>query len=114
MSSRREDLGHVVAVLKGSTRNALLNALKELAEVDADFNGENDGYLWNESEKNGFESNVDYAIDVVKDIPKDEDLVEKFISLWMEKDGYYGQTSIEIIKKNDKIIALSLAYTYGC
>ena len=57
---------------------------------------------------------MDYAIDVVKDIPKDEDLVEKFISLWMEEDGYYGQTSIEIIKKNDKTIALSLAYTCGC
>ena len=63
--------------VKVGNRESLLDALRSLSDFDCDFNGENgDDYLWEEA--NGFESNMDYLINKVRDIKDDEDCVNSF------------------------------------
>lgn len=88
--------------------------IMELSNCDCDFNGENGpGYLWEEAE--GFESNAEYCLAVVTNIedatPKE--MIEKFISLWMDKDSYYHEYDLGIIEEDDRLF-VSLAYTSGC
>jgi hypothetical protein len=113
MSSKKEDLTLIVATVSGKEKQNLLDALMELSQNDCDFNGENGlGYLWDEAE--GFESNMDYLINKVKDIDDVTDMVNTFVSSWIDRDGYYGQYEVEVITHNDEVVAIVLAYTSGC
>ena len=50
MKSNMINLGLTTAKVNGKTRYDLLDALRELANVDADFNGENGvDYFWKEA-----------------------------------------------------------------
>lgn len=88
--------------------------LMELAMCDNDFNGENgEEYLWEEAE--GFESNAEYCLAVVTNIEEitPKEMIEKFISLWMERDSYYSEYDLGIVAEDDKLF-VSLAYISGC
>lgn len=99
------------AVVKGNTREDLLNALKELAKIDLDFNGENgEDYLWSTAKESGYKSNMDYLINDIKDIKEDKELIKEYIRRWIEEDTYYGQSEFSIIEnKPGNIIAIALS-----
>jgi hypothetical protein len=90
-------------------RESLLNALRSLSEYDNDFNGENGiDYLWEEA--NGFESNMEYLVNEVKDIEDDEECVNTFFEEWLNHDKYYDEWNISVIADEKKRVkAISLA-----
>lgn len=102
-------LGLKTVKVKENTREALLAALAELAKMDADFSGENGiEYLWKEA--SDFDSNCEYCIDKVKDLKTDKEIIEKFVSLWIDADGYYESHELDVIydkKGNAEYIALA-------
>lgn len=104
-------LNLTTAVVKKNTRQGLLDALKELANIDADFNGENgEEYLWDNARESGYESNADYLINDIKDIKDDEELINEYIDRWIGGDSYYLQSDLSIMKDDDeKIVAIALA-----
>lgn len=103
----------LVGVEKGN-REDLLKALKNLGEFDCDFNGENGTeYTWEEALEQGFESNLEYVLNEIKNIENDVDCVEKFISMWMGGDDYYSQYELNYLADDGKIYAISLSATTG-
>ena len=108
----RYNLEHYYEVVPNTKEDTFV-CLMHLALCDNDFNGENGlEYLWEEAE--GFESNAEYCLAVVTNIeditPKE--MIEKFISLWMDKDSYYDEYDLGIVEEDDKLF-VSLAYTSG-
>jgi len=103
-----------VVVSVDGTKDDILNALRAIADNDMDFNGENgEDYLWAEAKQNGFISNVDYVMNEMRDFNNEEEMIEKFIEMWMGKDDYYQNFSVRVIRgKEDKISVISLAYTF--
>lgn len=120
--------------VNGNTREDLLNALALLGEIDADFCGDNGvEYLWDKVwEANGFEdyedfenkvenedfdeddlkyeSNMKYLLDTLKDIKSDKDLIKKYVSCWLDNDGYYSDCNLAVIynsKEKAECIALA-------
>lgn len=96
-------------------RENLLDALRGLSEFDNDFNGENgdDYFLWEKA--NGFESNMDYLINEVKDIKDDEECVNTFFEEWLNHDSYYDEWNVSVItdeKKRVKAISLAVIGSY--
>ena len=102
-------LGLKTVKVKENTREALLAALTELGEMDADFSGENGiEYLWEEASE--FDSNCEYCLDKVKDLKTDEEVIEKFIRLWIEADNYYKEHELNVIyNKKGKAEYIALA-----
>ena len=71
-----------------NNKNEVAKHLLELADCDCDFNGDNGlEYLWEKAE--GFESNAEYCISIVKNESSTEKMIEKFVSLLMGGDSYY-------------------------
>lgn len=99
---------NLVAVEKGN-RQSLLNALEIISDFDCDFNGDNGiDYLWDDAE--GFESNLDYLLNEVKDIEEDEEVVKSFIEEWMDRDSnYYTEYSYNTITEDGFVVAISLS-----
>lgn len=99
---------NLVAVEKGN-RQSLLDALEIISDFDCDFNGDNGiDYLWEVAE--GFESNMDYLLNEVKDIKEDEEVVKRFIEQWMEMDcNYYTEYSYDTITEDGFVTAISLS-----
>lgn len=95
--------------VKLGNRESLLNALRGLSEFDNDFNGENgDDYLWEEA--NGFESNMEYLVNEVKNIEDDEECVNTFFEEWLNHDKYYDEWNVSVITdEKKKVKAISLA-----
>lgn len=95
--------------VKVGNRESLLDALRRLSDFDRDFNGENgDDYLWEEA--NGFESNMDYLINKVREINDDEDCINNFFEEWMDNDSYYEKWNVSVLKdtkKRVKVISFS-------
>lgn len=80
---RKENLEHKLVYLEGDTRIDLLNALRELAQSDNDFNGTN-GELWNDAKEKGFKSNLDYTLHIIRNIPNPLNVITAFITIWMD------------------------------
>ena len=114
MSTTYNLYSNLVEVEKGN-REDLLQALASLGDFDCDFNGENGiEYAWEETLKNGFESNLEYLLNEVKNIDNDIDCVEKFISMWMDEDNYYYEHDLNCLADNDgNVYAISLAAMVG-
>ena len=115
MSRHYNLYANLVEVEKGN-REDLLRALEFLSDNDCDFNGENGiKYAWEETKENGFESNLEYLLNEVKDIKDDKECVDKFINTWMENDSnYYHSYEINyLIDEDKKIYAISLATMSG-
>ena len=89
----------------------IVNALVSLAEIDADFNGENgEEYLWEIAKTAGYETNADYlANTIVKSDHDFESCVRTYVDEWIGKDFYYKGYEMEILKdKNHYIVALAV------
>ena len=97
-----------------NNRESLLNALKSLSDFDCDFNGENgNDYLWEDAE--GYESNMDYLINEVKDIEDDEECVNTFFDEWLSHDRYYDEWNVSVITDEKKRVkAISFAAIGSC
>lgn len=115
--SREYTLNSGLEKVNAGNRADLLNVLRNFGDYDCDFNGENgSGYNWTETEEDGFESNVDYLIDMVKDIADDEECVNTFFDTWMEHDrNYYADYSVNCLTDSkNRVIAISFATMSGC
>lgn len=91
-----------------NTREEAIETLMCLADQDWDFNGSNGiEYLWEEAA--GFDCNANYCLSVAEKESTPSAIIEKFISMWMDRDYYYQDYDIGIIVEGDKLF-LSLAY----
>lgn len=113
--SREYSLYSSLVKVEAKNRESLLDALAELSDFDCDFNGENGvDYLWKDAEEKGFESNLDYLLDKVKNIENDAECVVRFIGEWMDTDNYYHEYGLNYLTDDEgNIIAISLAVTCG-
>ena len=113
MSKEYNLYANLVKVEKGN-REDLLTALASLSDFDCDFNGENGiEYAWEETVANGFESNLEYLLDKVKDIENDIECVETFVDYWMENDKNYYQDYVLEYLIEDNIFVISLSVMCG-
>ena len=107
------NLGLTTAKVNGKTRDDLLDALRELANVDADFNGENGvDYIWKEAKQAGDENNMEHVIRMVRNFQNDEDVIERFVQMWMDNDNYYKEHTVDVVYDEDKkaeFIAIAFA-----
>jgi len=102
---------NLVKVEKGN-RQSLLDALATMSDFDCDFIGENGAdYNWDETNEGGFESNLDYLLNEIKDIKDDNEAVQVFIEEWMDRDSnYYDEYSFDTITDDDgNVLAISFA-----
>ena len=111
MSREYNLYSNLVEVKKGD-REDLLATLSNLSDFDCDFNGENGiDYAWEETVEKGFESNLEYLLDKVKDIKDDAECVNEFFNYWMERDSnYYHDFKVDYLTdENGKIFAISFS-----
>ena len=114
--SREYNLYTNLIEVKKNNREDLLLALANIGDNDADFNGENGiEYAWEETIANGFESNLEYLLDKVKDIKDDIECINTFIDTWMEKDrNYYHDYQVDYLTDKDgNVIVISFAVMVG-
>lgn len=105
--SREFSIEHITDIIANTREGAKL-FLSTAALSDNDFNGENGPeYLWEDAE--GFENNFDYCWSIAVKEKKPRLMIEKFISLWMGKDSYYVDYSVEILQ-HEEILFVSLAF----
>ena len=104
----------LVEVEKGN-RESLLKALASLSDFDLDFSGANGiDYAWKETLDAGFESNLEYVLNTVKDIKDDAECLEKFVSMWLDGDNYYHEYEFKYLAdKNGKVYVVSLSAMTG-
>lgn len=96
---------HVTAKAKCNDRDSLIDALKKLATIDDDFNGNNgEEYTRN---TDGYSSDMDAAIAYVEDFEYEEKVVKEFVDLWFKDNSYYDKYDL-VIEKADDILFISL------
>lgn len=115
--SRQCTLYTNLITVETNNRENLLEALKKLADFDCDFNGENGiEYAWEETIKNGFESNMEYLLNEVKDIQDDLQCVTEFVDTWMDMDSdYYTDYELKCLtdtEGNVTVISFSVLAGY--
>lgn len=98
-----------------NTKDDIIEYLKDVAEYDNDFSGENgEDYLWDKAREKGFESNADYCInEVMTQYEEDGDIkkaIENFFELWLGSDGYYDEYDCCVYGYKDKLF-ISFAFT---
>lgn len=114
--SREYNLYVNLVTVEVGNRDSLLETLVDLSNFDCDFNGENGlDYAWKETIENGFESNLEYLLDKVKDFKSDIECVKEFIDTWMENDSnYYHDYSLEYLTdSNGNITVISFSVLAG-
>ncbi len=105
--SREFSMEHIADIIANTKAGAKL-FLFQTANYDSDFNGDNGyEYLWEDAE--GFETNADYCWSIAEKEKTPRLMIEKFISLWMGKDSYYVDYSIEVLQ-HEEILFVSLAF----
>ena len=105
--SREFSMEHITDIIANTKEGAKL-FLSIASQCDNDFNGENGPeYLWEDAE--GFENNFDYCWSIAVKEKKPRLMIEKFISLWMGKDSYYVDYSVEILQ-HEEILFVSLVF----
>lgn len=114
--SREHNLYSYLIKVEKNDREDLLETLRSLADFDNDFNGVNGiDYTWKEAIENGFESNLEYLLNEVKDIKDDKECVEEFVDGWIKSDiNYYHDYNVDyLIDENGCIYAIALAVVCG-
>lgn len=101
--------------------NDVIDNICTIAEFDNDFNGNNGKvYLWEEAEEKGFENNLDYVRNSLKelfayksvvDAETLQEICDKFFDMWLGNDDYYGEYDYKIIEKTKNEYVLVLAFT---
>ena len=95
-------------------KDALLKTLKSIGEIDADFNGDNGAdYLWNHVDKELYNSNLDYILNLIASETDERKIVDIFFSEWMRNSGgYYNHWRTEIITNHfNEVQFIAFAYT---
>ena len=97
-----------LAIKKIKKQSDIIDLLVTLGECDADFNGDNgEEYLWEDAEKEGYNSNAVYLADKVvtahfsNAVNEVETCVNEFIDQWTDHDTYYSDINIEIKSLGD-------------
>lgn len=99
-----EQISDIIANTKAGAKLFLSIA----AQCDNDFNGENgEEYLWADAE--GFESNLEYCLSIAENEPTPRAMIQKFVRLWMGRDNYYQDYSLDIMQ-HEEILFVSLAF----
>ena len=88
------------------TPEDIIDALIQLGDIDADFNGENgDDYLWPVAQKKGFESNAKYLADYVVFHSNANSrqygmkaYTDRFVKEWLKRETYYASIQIDVVK----------------
>ena len=113
--SREYSLHLYTQKVEAGNRQSLLDALIGISEFDLDFNGQNGSdFTWDIALENGFESNMDYLINEVKDIEDDKECVNTFIKVWCGKDSYYEQYEVDwLTDEIGRIVVISFATMCG-
>lgn len=102
------DITHFHKIAENTEESAMELAM-DIAEHDADFNGDNgEEYLWEKAES--FDSNADYAWSIAKAESTPKKMLEKFFALWLSEDSYYTDYDWSIIEVENK---LSVALYYA-
>ena len=100
-----------------TSKEDILDALKELGAIDLDFIGENgEEYLWPEAKKEGFSTNVDYLSNLVVSSNPNKSVKEyakDFAREWLLRDNYYQAIMIEVEKWNGKTDDPDISGTYA-
>lgn len=98
-------------VKKPGNRDSLAEALRKLADIDDDFNGNNGkDYLWGEARYKGFMSNLDFSLNDAFKKRKDINVLISFLGLWLNEDNYYSDYDYEVLyDENGNIKAIALA-----
>jgi hypothetical protein len=101
--------------VEGKTKEDLCNALRELAKLDDDFNGNNGiDYLWEEVDSSKYQSNIDYLLDNLIG-NTDKELIEDFVKCWIEEDSYYVDYKLQVLyDKDNKAECIALALLSRC
>ena len=108
--SKEYSMEHITDII-ANTREAAHLFLSNASLCDSDFNGDNGyEYLWEDAE--GFETNADYCWSIAEKEKTPRLMIEKFISLWMGKDSYYVDYSVEILQ-HEEILFVSLVFVTG-
>lgn len=90
--------------------NDIIDALVSLADIDADFNGENgEEYLWKVAKDAGYDTNATYLANTITKNNNDfESCVKEYVEEWIGKDYYYKDYDVKILKdKNCYTVALA-------
>lgn len=114
--SKEYTLYSILVEVEAANREDLLKALASMSDFDCDFNGENGiDYTWEEALNKGFESNLEYLLDKVKDIKNDVECVEAFVDEWMETDDdYYHDYKLNYLTdSNGNVFVISLSVVTG-
>ena len=110
--SRANSLSCGLQAVNAGDRENLLSVLRGFGACDCDFNGENgEGYNWPETTQGGFESNLDYLINMVSEIEDDAECVDTFFDEWMSRDkNFYEDYVVDYLKdSDDRITAICFA-----
>ena len=100
---------HRLSIIE-NTKEMVKDTLFEFASYDNDFNGQNGPeYLWEQASAAGFKTNRDYVWSIASEKKDNKDIIETFISIWMNSACYYEDFSIEVMVINE-FLFVSLAY----
>lgn len=104
-----------VNVVEAKNRDSLLSALIGSVD-DNDLNGENgEEYLWESAKNAGFDNNLDFIADVVKNVESDKKCIEEFFKLCYGADSYYEDYEVDTVcNENGDVIAFGIAYVTDC
>jgi hypothetical protein len=109
--SKNMSMEHITDIIANTREGAQL-FLSNAALCDNDFNGENGPeYLWVDAE--GFGNNFDYCWSIAEKENKPRLIIERFVSLWMGKDSYYVDYSLDILQ-HEEILFVSLVFVTEC
>lgn len=102
--------------VEAGNREDLLTALANISDFDCDFNGENGiDYAWDETLEEGFESNLEYLLNEVKDIEDDEECINAFIDEWIRNDNYYDEYEVNCLTdSNGRVTVISFVTMCSC
>ena len=105
--SKNLSMEHITDIIANTREGAKLFLFTAI-QCDNDFNGDNGPeYLWIDAE--GFKSNAEFCWSIAEKEKTPRLMIEKFVSLWMGKDSYYVDYSIEILQHKE-ILFVSLAF----
>ena len=109
--SREYSLHSSLASVKAGDREDLLETLRCISKFDMDFSGENGtDYTWEKALENGFESDLEYLINEVKDIEDDRECVSTFIKEWIDNDSYYAECEVNCLTdEKGRVITIGFA-----
>lgn len=105
--SRNLSMEHITDII-ANTREAAKLFLFTAIQCDNDFNGENgEEYLWEDAME--FKSNAEFCWTEAEKKSTPREIIEYFVSLWMGRDTYYVDYSVEILQ-HEEILFVSLVF----